>query len=73
MAKTKNVDDLNEIMAEQLDRITSNHASEEDLRIADSAANMIGKTLKLASLQIAYREHIKQGGSVIESLEGRKK
>ena len=73
MAKAKNVDDLNEIMAEQLDRITGKSVSDEALAVADSVANMIGKTLKLASLQIAYREHIKQGGAVIESLESRKK
>lgn len=73
MAKAKNVDDLNEIMAEQLDRITGKSVSDEALAVADSVANMIGKTLKLASLQIAYREHLKQGGSVIESLEQRKR
>lgn len=73
MAKTKNVDDLNEIMAEQLDRITSKGVSDEELAVADTVANMIGKSLKLASLQIAYREHIKQGGDVIDALEKRKK
>ena len=73
MAKTKNVDDLNEIMAEQLDRITSKSVSDEDIAVADTVANMIGKSLKLASLQIAYREHIKQGGDIIDSLEKRKR
>lgn len=73
MAKTKNVDDLNEIMAEQLDRITGKNVQDADLAVADSVANMIGKTLKLAALQIQYREHVKQGGDIIDALEKRKK
>ena len=72
MAKTKNVDDLNEVMAEQLDRITSKSVSDADLMVAGSVANMVGKSLKLAALQIQYREHIEKGGDVVDTLEKRK-
>lgn len=73
MAKAKNVDDLNEIMAEQLDRITSKNANDSDLAVANTVANVIGKALKLAALQLSYREHIENGGEKINTLEQRKK
>jgi hypothetical protein len=69
--KQKNADDLAEIMSSQLDVLTATDVSEDQIDIADAIANMIGKTLKLAALRIAYDEHIKGGGTKIGTLEAR--
>lgn len=71
MAKQKTGDDLAEIMSAQLDILTGMSVTSDEIHVADSVANMIGKTLKLASLQMAYEEHLKNGGSVISSLESK--
>ena len=69
----KNADELAEIMSDQLDVLTGADVTEDQIYIADAVANMIGKTLKLAALRIAYDEHIKGGGTLIETLQARKK
>lgn len=69
--RQKNADDLAEIMSDQLDILTAEDVSEDQLAIADSIANMIGKSLKLAALRIAYDEHVKGGGTKIGTLEAR--
>jgi len=71
--KQKNADDLAEIMSEQLDILTASGVSEDQIYVADAVANMIGKTLKLSALRIAYDEHVKGGGTIIGTLEARKK
>jgi hypothetical protein len=58
-------------MSSQLDVLTATDVSEDQIDIADAIANMIGKTLKLAALRIAYDEHIKGGGTKIGTLEAR--
>ena len=72
MKAQKNADDLNEIMGEQLDVLTGATVSDDDIKKAAEIANMIGKSLKLASLRLAYQEYQKQGGKIIETLEARK-
>lgn len=70
--RSKNADDLAEIIAGQLDILTGDSVTDEDVHIADSVANQIGKSLKLAGLRIAYEDHKKSGGPKIETLEARK-
>lgn len=71
MGKAKNANDLNEIISEQIDRVTARGAKGLDIVIADSVANMIGKLLKLAALQIKYRDYVSNGGEKIDILENR--
>jgi hypothetical protein len=70
--KAKNADELAEIISIQLDILAGNTVSDEEVRISDAIANQIGKSLKLASLRMAYEEHKKQNGALIETLEGRR-
>jgi hypothetical protein len=72
MTKQKNADDLEELISKHLDILDGESVSDEDIRIADSIANLIGKSLKHASERLAYREHIKQGGDIIIQLESQK-
>ena len=67
--KQKTADDLAEIMSNQLDVLTAVSVTDDQIDIADSVANMIGKTLKLAALRMAYEEHKKSGGAIIQALE----
>jgi len=69
MGKAKSANDLNEIIAEQIDRITSKDVKSVDIVVADSVANMVGKILKLAALQMKYREYLSGGGEKIDVLE----
>lgn len=69
MANAKNANDLNKIMSEQLDIISKPNSTVEDLKRSDTVANMIGKSLKLAGLQMAYADHRKKGGEKISTLE----
>ena len=71
MAKQLKADELTEIMSEQLRVITGAEVDDKSLAVADSVSNMIGKTLKLAALRMAYHEHTQNGGPVIETLEGK--
>jgi hypothetical protein len=69
MAKAKNSDDLNLIIAEQLDILAGGKASQDDYKRADSIANLIGKQLKKDGLRLAYFEQQKKTPSRIEALE----
>lgn len=69
MPKEKNADDLAAIMSDQLDALTKDGANDDTIKLADSVANMIGKSLKLAALRLAYGEHKRQGGEIIQTLE----
>ena len=69
MGKAKGANDLNEIIAEQIDRVTSKDVKSVDIVVADSVANMVGKILKLAALQMKYREYLSGGGEKIDVLE----
>jgi hypothetical protein len=73
MAKQKSADDIEELISKHLDILDGGSVTDKDLRVADSIANLIGKSLKHASEQLAYREHIKQGGNIIAQLEPRQK
>jgi hypothetical protein len=54
MAKVKNSDDIDAIISGQLDIFTGGKATEEDLRRAETIANLIGKQLKKDSLRLSY-------------------
>ena len=70
--RAKNADELAEIIAGQLDILTGDAVTDDEVKVADAVANQIGKSLKLAGLRIAYEDHKKQGGAIIETLEARK-
>jgi hypothetical protein len=70
MAKVKNSDDLDEIIAEQLDIMTSGKATEEDYKKAEAVAKLIGKQLKKDSLRLSYFAAQKKIPPVIETFEG---
>jgi hypothetical protein len=72
MGKAKNADELADIIAGQLDVLTGESVTDEEVHVADAVANQIGKGLKLAALRIAYADYQKSGGVTIETLEGRK-
>jgi hypothetical protein len=72
MVKAKNSDDINEIIAEQLDTISRTKATGDDFKRADSIANLIGKQLKKDSLRLAYFEQQKKVPPKIETFESRK-
>ena len=71
MGKQKTSDDLMEIMSAQLDSLTSESVTDEEIRCAEAIANMIGKCQKQSALIMAYAEHIEAGGRRIEMLEPR--
>jgi hypothetical protein len=73
MAKAKNSDDLDEIIAAQMDKLSSGKVAEEDLKKADIIAKLIGKQLKKDSLRLSYFGMQKKAPPKIESLEGRAK
>lgn len=71
-APEKNANDIEEIISAQLDILTSDDVTPEEVKAADAVANQIGKSLKHAALRIGYKEYRKQGGEIIEALEPRK-
>jgi hypothetical protein len=70
MAKVKNSDDIDEILAEQLDIVSSGKATEEDLKKAETIAKIIGKQLKKDSLRLAYFGMQKKAPPKIATFEG---
>jgi hypothetical protein len=54
MAKAKTSDDLDGIISEQMDIVSSGKAKEEDYKKADIIAKLIGKQLKKDSLRLSY-------------------
>ena len=73
MAKVKNSDDIDAIIAEQLDIFAGGKATEEDVKRADSIAKLIGKQLKKDSLRLAYFRDQKKAPPRIVTFEGAKK
>jgi hypothetical protein len=71
MAKAKNSDDLNEIIAEQLDILSSGKATAEDRQKANSIAGLIGKQLKKDAVRLAYYTQRKVVPPRIEAFESR--
>ena len=67
-----NADDLAKIMSNQVRILSGEEVNADDIKVADSIANQIGKMTKLAGLQMAYAVHVKQGGSKIGTLESGK-
>jgi hypothetical protein len=52
--KAKKANDLKLIIARHLDILDGGNVSAEDIRKAESVANLVGKQLKLESVSIAY-------------------
>jgi hypothetical protein len=69
MAKAVTSDDLDSIIAEQLDAVGKKTATDDDYRKADAIAKLIGKQLKKDSLRLAYYEAQKKVPPRIDSLE----
>ena len=71
-SKAKKADELDEIISGQLDILTGAKVTADDVMVANAVATQIGKSLKLAGLRLAYKEHRDKGGEIIETLEARK-
>jgi hypothetical protein len=71
MAKAKNSDDINEIIAEQLDKLSSGRATADDYKKADVIAKLLGKQLKKDGLRLLYFEKQKKTPPVIATFEDR--
>jgi hypothetical protein len=69
MAKAKTSDDIDEIIAEQLDIFAGGKATEEDIKHAETIAKLIGKQLKKDSLRLSYFAMQKKMPPVIAALE----
>jgi hypothetical protein len=52
--KAKTAEDLNLIIAKHLDILDGTKVTADDIRKAESIANLIGKQLKTESIRIAY-------------------
>jgi hypothetical protein len=68
----KSADDLGRIMSDQLDVLTGENVTDQEIKTAAEIANMVGKTLKLCTLRLQYPEYLKAGGAIIEQLEASK-
>jgi uncharacterized protein YhfF len=51
-----NADDVEEIIAEQLRKLTAKTVDDHDVYVADAVANQIGKGLKHAAVRMKYAE-----------------
>jgi hypothetical protein len=71
MTKAKNSDDLNEIIAEQLDILSSGKATAEDCQKANAIGGLIGKQLKKDAVRLAYYNQRKVTPPRIDAFEGR--
>jgi len=67
-SKEKSPKDLGEIMAMQLDILSGAKVTKEDIKTADSIANMAGKIMKLSALELAYAAAQKRKPGSIPSL-----
>jgi hypothetical protein len=70
MAKTKNSDDIDGIISDQLDILSSGKAAEEDYKRSETIAKLIGKQLKKDSLRLAYFGMQKKAPPKIATFEG---
>ena len=68
MAKEKTPKELGEILSEQLDTLRGGDIGDEDIRIAEAVANIVGKVQKQAALEIMYRQARKEAVGIIPSL-----
>ena len=68
MGKEKSPKELGEIMSAQLDILSGSKVSADDIRTADSIANMAGKIMKLSALELAYAAAQKRKPGSIPSL-----
>ena len=66
--KEKTPKELGEIMSAQLDILSKSNVSADDIRTADSIANMAGKIMKLSALELAYAAAQKRKPGNIPSL-----
>jgi hypothetical protein len=71
MVKAKNSDDINEIIAGQLDILASGKATAEDCQKANAIAGLIGKQLKKDAVRLAYYNQRQVMPPRIEAFEGR--
>ena len=67
--KEKSAKEIGEILAAQLDALSNGKAGQEEIRLADSIANMAGKIMKLSALELAYAEAQKRTPGDIPSLK----
>ena len=68
MSREKNARELTEILNEQVDILNNKH-DDSDIRTAESMANLIGKIIKYAALEISYAKDRKKEIPTIPSLE----
>lgn len=68
MAKEKSAKEIGEILSEQLDMLSAGNADEFTIKKADAIANVAGKMLKQAGLELAYAEAAKRPVPVLPSL-----
>lgn len=66
--KEKSPKELGVIMAAQLDALSGDKVTAEDVKRADSIANMCGKIMKLSALELAYAVAQKRKPGKIPSL-----
>jgi hypothetical protein len=66
--KEKSPKELGEIMSAQLSILSRDKVSSDDVKTADSIANMAGKIMKLSALELAYAAAQKRKPGVIPSL-----
>jgi hypothetical protein len=69
MAKAKTSDDIDEIVSNLMDTLSSVKAKEEDYRKADTISKLIGKQLKKDSLRLTYYAMQKKAPPFIAALE----
>lgn len=69
MKKEKSAKEIGEILSEQLGTLSGGKATLDDIRLADSIANMAGKIMKLSALELAYAEAQKRVPGDIPSLK----
>ncbi len=68
VAREKSAKEIGEILSEQLDLLTAASADDFVLKKADTIANVAGKMMKQASLELAYAEASKRPIPVLPSL-----
>jgi hypothetical protein len=71
MAKEKSAVDLSQLIAAQIDAVTSTEVDAFTLKKAEAVANMVGKLTKLAALRMSYQDYKSKGGEVIQTLESK--
>jgi hypothetical protein len=70
MAKAKTSDDIDVIVSEQLDLLSSGKAKEDDYKKAEIITKLIGKQLKKDSLRLSYYAMQKTAPPAIAAFEG---